>query len=73
MRQHHISDESVVSALENPDQLLPGVESRYNALKRVSAGIIRVTYLEESDNLLVITVSPRKRFQEEKQDENRIR
>jgi len=65
MRQHRINEESVLSALEKPDQLLPGVKNRYNALKKVDAGIIRVTFVEEADDMLVITVSPRKHFEGE--------
>jgi hypothetical protein len=66
MRQHRINEANIISTLENPDQLLPSVKNRYNAFKRVTSGIIRVTFIEEADNLLVVTVSPRKRFQEEK-------
>ncbi|OGO33202.1 MAG: hypothetical protein A2Z29_08815 [Chloroflexi bacterium RBG_16_56_11] len=66
MRQHHISETSVVSALEIPEQLLPSIKNRYNALKKVTEGtIIRVTFVEETDHILVITVSPRKHFQKE--------
>jgi hypothetical protein len=71
VQQHHIDETGVISALESPEQLLPSVKSRYNALKKIGTGIIRVTFIEETDHSLVITVSPRKCFQEEKQDENR--
>jgi hypothetical protein len=66
MRQHRLDEAVVISILEQPDQLLPSAKNRYNALKRVNGGIIRVTFVEEADKILVITVSPRKHFQEEK-------
>ena len=63
MHQHRISEESVISTLTEPDQLLPSIKSRYNALKQIGNRIIRVTFLEEAEHMLVITVSPRKHFQ----------
>ena len=63
MRQHQISEESVISTLTEPDQLLPSIKSRYNALKQLGNRIIRVTFLEEAEHILVITVSPRRHFQ----------
>lgn len=63
MRQHRNSKESVVLAIGEPDQLLPSIKNRYNALKRMDNIIIRVTFVEEVERILVITVSPRKHFQ----------
>ena len=63
MRQHQISEESVISTLREPDELLPGIKSRYNALKQIGDRIIRVTFLEEAEHILIITVSPRRHFQ----------
>lgn len=71
MRQHRISEESVVLTIGEPDQLLPGIRNRYNALKRMANKIIRVTFVEEVDRIVVITVSPRRHSQEE-QNENRV-
>jgi hypothetical protein len=62
MRQHQISEESVVSTLREPDQLLPSIKGRYNALKKINTKVIRVTFLEEADHILIVTVSPRKHF-----------
>ena len=62
MRQHHIEEENVALAIREPDQLLPSIKSRYNALKQIGHRIIRVTFLEEAEHTLVITVSPRKHF-----------
>jgi hypothetical protein len=42
MRQHQISEESVVLAIEKPDELLPSTKNRYNALKRMENKIIRL-------------------------------
>lgn len=49
MRQHHIDEESVTLAIREPDQLLPSIKSRYNALKQIDSRIIRVTFLEETE------------------------
>ena len=65
MRQHRISIDNVVETIAAPDQLLPGVKNRYNALKRIGNKIIRVTWVKENDRIVIITVSPRKCFQEE--------
>ena len=63
MRQHHIDEESVALAVREPDQLLSSIKSRYNALKRIDDRIIRVTFLEQAEHILTITVSPRRHFQ----------
>ena len=63
MRQHHIDEESVALAVREPDQLLSSIKSRYNALKRIDDRIIRVTFLEQAEHILAITVSPRRHFQ----------
>ena len=63
MRQHHIDEEIVGLTIRQPDQLLPGIKSRYNALKQIGDRIIRVTFLEQAEHILAITVSPRRHFQ----------
>jgi len=45
------------------DRLLPGIKSRYNALRQVGNRIIRVTFLKEAEHTLGITVSARRHFQ----------
>jgi len=62
MRQHHISEESVNLTIREPDQLLSSIKGRYNAFKRTANRVIRVTFTEEADRILVITVSPRRRL-----------
>jgi hypothetical protein len=54
IRQHQITEEDVGSTVKEPDQLLPSIKSRYTALKQVSNRIIRVTFLEEVNHILVI-------------------
>ncbi len=63
MHQHHIDEESVALAIREPDKLLPSIKGRYNAFKETANRIIRVTFIEEADRILVITVSPRRHFQ----------
>lgn len=57
-----LARKNVISTLKEPDQLLSSIKGRYNALKKISAKVIRVTFLEEADRILVVTVSPRKHF-----------
>jgi uncharacterized sporulation protein YeaH/YhbH (DUF444 family) len=63
MRQHRISEEDVALTIKEPEQLLPSIKNRYNALRRISNKIIRVTFIEEDYAIIIITVSPRKHFQ----------
>jgi uncharacterized protein YuzE len=51
MRQHRISEESVILTIGEPDQLLSSIKGRYNALKRIAHRVIRVTFREEADRI----------------------
>jgi len=57
----HISHEQVVAALEAPDRTLQTDKGRFNAIKTFADGFLRVTYKDEDDRILVVTVTPRKR------------
>ncbi|MDO8750704.1 MAG: hypothetical protein Q7K03_06130 [Dehalococcoidia bacterium] len=61
MRFWRISHERVVATLEAPDRVLPMAKGRFNAIKAFEDGFLRVTYKEEDDRILVVTVTPRKR------------
>jgi len=56
-----ISHEQVLAVLEAPDRVLPTVKGRFNAIKAVEGMFLRVTYKEEEDRILVVTVIPRRR------------
>jgi len=55
MRWHRIAEIEVESALKAPEFLEPSAENRLNAWMKVSKKYLRVTYMEESNRLLVIS------------------
>ena len=62
MRLYGISSQEVESTIVSPDLVEPTRRSRLNAIKSVSDRIVRVTYVEEADRIVVITVTPRRRL-----------
>ena len=62
MRRHKISEELVGSVIDNPDSQTPTIKGRTNAAKAIEGRIIRVTYVREEAQTVVITVSPRRRL-----------
>ena len=65
MRQWGLATETVTAVLEQPDQITGGLFERSHAWKRLSSGWIRVTYLQESIDRVVNTVTVRRRGPEE--------
>ena len=61
MRFWNILLEDVQSTLAVPDRVLPTEKGRLNAIKRHGERFLRVTYKEEVDYILVVTVTPRRR------------
>ena len=61
MRFWNVPVEDVQSTLANPDRVLPTEKGRLNAIKRLGDRLLRVTYNEEADHILIITVTPRRR------------
>ena len=61
MRFWNILLEDVQSTLTIPDGVLPTEKDRLNAVKRLGERFLRVTYKEEEDHILVVTVTPRRR------------
>ncbi len=61
MKDRKVSQEEVEIAMDNPDFSQPGVKKRTNVFKFVSGRYLRVTYKEESDHILIITVTIRKK------------
>ncbi len=56
-----IDPADITAALEHPDVVLPSVKGRSNAIRRTGDRFLRVTYKEEFDRIIVVTVTPRKR------------
>ena len=61
MRFWNIPAEDVRSTLAVPDRVLPTEKGRLNAIKMLGERFLRVTYMEEADHILIITVTPRRR------------
>ncbi len=56
-----ITMEDVMSTLSDPDKLLPTEKGRLNAIKQFGDLFLRVTYKEETDHFMVVTVTPRRK------------
>lgn len=56
MRLHRVTEAEVESAISNPEYLEPSIEGRLNAWIELSEKFLRVTYKEEENNFLVISV-----------------
>ena len=61
LRFWSISQEDIIATLENPDSVFPTEKGRLNAIKSFGGQYLRVTYIERQDDILVITVTPRRR------------
>ena len=72
MKDRHVRDDEVTVAIENPDFMAQSVKGRINAFKFLNKRYLRVTFRKESDHILVITVTIRKKPFKEQPDENRI-
>lgn len=53
--------EDVESTLSVPDRVLPTRKGRLNAIKQFGDHFLRVTYREEADHVLIVTVTPRRK------------
>ncbi|MDO8491291.1 MAG: DUF4258 domain-containing protein [Dehalococcoidia bacterium] len=62
MRLHDISIEQVTQTLEQPEKVVPSIKGRYNAYRRIGERFLRLTYREEEERFVVVSVTPRKRF-----------
>ena len=61
MKDREVSEDEAEFVIKNPDSCEPGVKGRINAFKFVNGRYLRVTFKEESDLILVITVTVRKK------------
>lgn len=61
MKEREVSEDEAEAAINNPDFNEPTRKGRTNALKFMNSRYLRVTYKEESDSILVVTVTLRKK------------
>lgn len=61
MKEREVTEEEAEMAINNPDYIEPSVKGRKNAYKFIGSRFLRVTFKEEPENILVITVTVRKR------------
>jgi len=61
MRDRHVIEDEVKSAIEDADSLEQGIKGRLNAFKFINGRYLRVTFKEEPEHILVITVTIRKK------------
>lgn len=56
MKWRRVSEAQVLAVLNNPDRKEESIESRLNAYKLVDDRFLKVTYAEEAEDIVVITV-----------------
>ena len=61
MKDRHVIDDEVKSAIEDAGFLEQSIKGRLNAFKFINGRYLRVTFKEEPDHILVITVTIRKK------------
>ncbi len=61
MKDRHIIEADVKLAIENADFLKQSIKGRLNAFKFLNGRYLRVTFKEEPDHILVITVTIKKK------------
>ena len=61
MKDRHVIEDEVKSAIEDADFLEQNIKGRFNAFKFINGRYLRVTFKEEPDHILVITVTIRKK------------
>ena len=58
MQLYDISDQQIAEVLATPDQQQPSIRGRTNATKIIAGRLLRVTYVEEEQNYVIVTVTP---------------
>lgn len=61
MKERDVTEIEVQSVIETPDYSEPSVKGRINRFKFVNGRSLRVTFKDESNRILVITVVVRKK------------
>lgn len=61
MKERDVAENETETVIENPDSNDSSIKGRTNAYKFLNGRYLRVTYREENDQILVITVTIRKK------------
>lgn len=61
MKERGVSEDEAEMTISNPEYAEPSVKGRKNAFSFKNGRYLRVTFKEESDHIMVITVTIRKR------------
>jgi len=61
MKEREITDEEAEIAIKEPEYTEASVKGGTNAFKFIGGRFLRVTFKEEPENILVITVTMRKK------------
>ncbi|GEM_PF-612019 len=61
MKDRHVIEDEVKSAIEDPDFLEQSIKGRLNAFKFINGRYLRVTFKEEPEHIFIITVTIRKK------------
>jgi hypothetical protein len=61
MKERGVTEEEAETTINNPEHMESSIKGRKNAYKFIGYRFLRVTFREENDHILVITVTLRKR------------
>lgn len=61
MKEREITEEEAEITIKEPEFTEPSVKGRTNAFKFIGVRFLRVTFKEEPDHILVITITMRKK------------
>jgi hypothetical protein len=61
MKERGVTEEEAEMTINNPEHMESSIKGRKNAYKFIGYRFLRVTFREENDHILVITVTLRKR------------
>jgi len=61
MKERGVTEEEVEMTINNPDYIEPSIKERKNAYRFINDRFLRVTFKEESNHILIITTTVRKK------------
>jgi hypothetical protein len=61
MKWRRVSEAEVLSVLNAPDRIEQSIDERRNAYKLVGNRLLKVTYMEEEGDVVVVTVIEKER------------
>ncbi len=61
MKWRRIEETEVIETIKSPERTEPSVFGRMNAYKSIGAKLLKVTYIEEGDNIVVISAVDKNR------------